>query len=59
MISKSLRKKKYFQEGVLLYGILARAKGEGIPRLLRNTVPSDLLPWWPRDFRRHQRFGRF
>jgi len=59
MISKGLRTKKYFREGVLLLGILAQAKGERVPRLLRNVVPSDLLPWWPKDFRRPRRSGRF
>ena len=59
MISKSLRMKKYFREAVLLFGILAQAKRERVPRLLRNAVPSDLLPWWPKDFRRRRRFGRF
>jgi len=58
MISKSLRMKKYFREAVLLFGILAQAKRERVPRLLRNAVPSDLLPWWPKDFGRRRRFGR-
>jgi hypothetical protein len=51
-----MRMKKYFQEAVLLFGIEAEAKGERVPRLLRNSVPSQLLPWWPqKPKRRHQR----
>lgn len=58
MIPKRLRMKKYFQEAVLLFGIKAQAKGEKIPRVIRNAVPSDLLPWWPKEFgRRRRRFG--
>jgi poly(A) polymerase len=57
MIPKSLRMKRYFQEAVLLFAILAQAKREKVPRLLRNAVPSDLLPWWPKEFKR--RFRRF
>jgi poly(A) polymerase len=62
VIPKRLRMKKYFQEAVLLFGIEGQAKGEKIPRLLRNAVPSDLLPWWPKEFeeskRRRRRFGK-
>jgi len=58
MIPKKLKMKKYFKEAVLLYGIEAQAKGEKVPHLLRNAVPSDLLPWWPKGFRRHRRFGK-
>jgi hypothetical protein len=58
MIPKRLKMKKYFKEAVLLYGIEAQAKGEKVPHLLRNAVPSDLLPWWPKGFRRHRRFGK-
>ena len=58
MIPKSFRMKKYFREAVLLFGILAQAKRERVPRLLRNAVPSDLLPWWPKDFRRRRRYNR-
>lgn len=58
-IPKRLRVKGYFQEAVLLYGIKAQANGEKIPHLLRNAVPSDLLPWWPKEFkRRRRRLGR-
>jgi hypothetical protein len=53
-IPKSLRIKKYFQEAVLLFGILAQAKKEKIPHLLRNAIPSDLLPWWPRERERRR-----
>jgi len=54
-IPKKIRMKKYFQEAVLLFGILAQAKREKVPRFLRNAVPSDLLPWWPKEFRRTRR----
>jgi poly(A) polymerase len=55
-IPRRMRMKKYFQEAVLLFGIEAEAKGERVPRLLRNSVPSQLLPWWPqKPKRRHQR----
>jgi len=57
MIPKRLKMKKYFKEVVLLYGIEAQAKGEKIPHFLRNTVPSDLLPWWPKGWNRRQRFA--
>jgi poly(A) polymerase len=52
MISKRLRRKKYFKEAVFLFGIVAQANGERVPRLLRHTVPPDLLPWWPKESRR-------
>jgi len=59
IIPKRLRMKKYFREAVLLFGIEAQAKGEEAPRLLRYAVPPDLLPWWPKEFRkRRSRFGR-
>ena len=48
VIPKRLRMKKYFKEAVFLFGIEAEAKGERAPRLLRNAVPPDLLPWWPK-----------
>jgi len=57
IIPKRLRMKKYFKEAVLLYGVEAKAKGENVPRILRNAVPSDLLPWWPKETRRrHKKF---
>jgi len=56
VIPKRLRMKKYFREAVLFLGIRAEAMGESVPRILRNTVPSDLLPWWPKETRtRHDR----
>ena len=56
-IPKRLRMKKYFKESVLLFGIEAQAKREKVPRMLRNTVSSDLLPWWPKEAtRRHERY---
>jgi poly(A) polymerase len=59
VISKKLRMKRYFKEAVLLFGIEAQAKGEKVPRILRNTVPSDLLPWWPKELKRKpRRFGK-
>jgi hypothetical protein len=57
-IPKRLRMKKYFREAVLLHGILAEAKSEKVPPVLRNAVPWDLLPWWPKQpKKRHQRPG--
>jgi poly(A) polymerase len=52
VIPKRLRMKKYFKEAVLLFGIEAQAKREKVPRILRNTVSSDLLPWWPKEIKR-------
>jgi poly(A) polymerase len=58
-IPKRLRMKKYFREAVLLYGILAEAKRERVPPVLRNAVPWDLLPWWPKQpKKRYRRFDR-
>jgi len=54
VIPKRLRMKKYFKHAVLIFGIEAQAKGERVPRLLRNAVPSDLLPWWPKESRRRR-----
>jgi poly(A) polymerase len=62
VIPKRLRMKKYFKHAVLIFGIEAQAKGEEVPHLLRNAVPSDLLPWWPKKIkRRHEtrRRGRW
>jgi hypothetical protein len=50
--------KKYFREAVLLYGILAEAKREKVPPVLRNAVPWDLLPWWPKEDRHFRRRSR-
>jgi poly(A) polymerase len=64
VIPKRLRMKKYFREAVLFFGIRAEARGEKVPRILRNTVPSDLLPWWPKGtirkhaFLPHQMVGK-
>jgi poly(A) polymerase len=59
IIPKRLRVKKYFKETILLYGVEAQAKGENVPRILRETVPSDFLPWWPKESkRRRRRFRR-
>jgi hypothetical protein len=59
VIPKRLRTKRYLQEAVLFFGIEAQAKGEKVPRIIRNVVPSDLLPWWPHEFkRRRRRSGR-
>jgi hypothetical protein len=56
VIPKRLRMKKYFKESVFLFGMEAQAKGEKVPHMLRNTVTSDLLPWWPKETtRRHAR----
>ncbi len=46
-IPKRLRTKKYFRDAVLLFGIEAQAKGEGIPPPLLNAIPA-LLPWAPK-----------
>jgi len=46
---------KYFKEAVLLCGVEAKAKGENVPHILRNAVPSDLLPWWPKESKRRYR----
>jgi poly(A) polymerase len=56
VILKRLRMKKYFKEAVLLFGIEAQAKGEKVPRILQNTLSSDLLPWWPKGFRNRRKF---
>jgi poly(A) polymerase len=55
-IHKKLRMKKYFKEAILLFGIEAQARGEKAPRIIRNAVPSDSLPWWPKEFRGRRKF---
>jgi len=45
IIPQRFRAKKYFREAVLLFGTEAQAKGRKIPRILRNAVSSDALPW--------------
>jgi len=51
--------KKYFREAVLLYGMVAEAKGEKVPPVLRNAVSFDLLPWWPQKVKREGRKRRY
>ena len=51
-IPRRLRMKKYFKEAVFFFGIGAQARDEKVPRVLRNTVSPDLLPWWPKEIRR-------
>jgi poly(A) polymerase len=51
VIPKRLRMKKYFSEAVLFFGLEAQARSDHVPFLLRRAVPSDLLPWWPKEFR--------
>jgi poly(A) polymerase len=58
VIPRRLRLKKYFLEAVLFFGIEAQAKNEKLPRLLRNAVPADLLPWWPKEFKRRRHAPR-
>ena len=58
-IPKRLRMKKHFKEAVLYYGILAEAKGEKVPLVLRSAAPSDLLPWWPKREEPSQKAFRF
>jgi poly(A) polymerase len=59
VLPKRLRAKKYFREAVLFLGIESQAKGEKVPRIIRNAAPPDLLPWWPHEFtRRRRRHGR-
>ena len=58
VIPKRLRLKKYFLEAVLFFGIEAQAKNEKVPRLLRNAIPPDLLPWWPKEFKRRRHAPR-
>ncbi|HSB03635.1 MAG TPA: polynucleotide adenylyltransferase PcnB [Thermodesulfobacteriota bacterium] len=55
VVHKRLRMKKYFQEAVLFFGIVAQAKGERVPHLLRRAVSPDLLPWWPKEIRKRRR----
>lgn len=59
IIPRRMRTKKYFQEAVLLFGLEAQARGEEVPRLLRNAVPSDLLPWWPKELKKRYRRPRW
>lgn len=47
-VPKRMRRKKYFQEAVLFFGIESQAKGKNVPLFIRRSVPSDFLPWWPK-----------
>jgi len=58
VVPKRFRTKKYFKEAVLFFGIEAEATGRKIPQVIRRTVPSDLLPWWPKEFRGRRKFSR-
>jgi poly(A) polymerase len=49
-IPRRMRKKKYFQDAVLFFGIEAQAKAKKVPSFLRHAVSSDLLPWWPKGY---------
>ncbi len=55
IVPNRLRKKKYFKEAVLLFGIEAQAKGKRIPHILQNASPPDLLPWWPKKVKEKDR----
>ncbi len=57
-IPQRFRTKKYFREAVLLFGIEAQARGRRIPRILRNVVSSDSLPWGPRELKRSHVEGK-
>jgi hypothetical protein len=48
-IPKRLRLKKYFQEAAFLYGLVAEARKERVPGLLRRVLPSGPLPGWPKE----------
>lgn len=58
VVPKRFRMKKYFKEAVLFFGIEAEAAGRKIPQVIRRTVPSDLLPWWPKEFRGRRKFNQ-
>ncbi|MCX8117736.1 MAG: polynucleotide adenylyltransferase PcnB [Desulfobacterota bacterium] len=51
MLPKKFRTKRYFKDAVLFFGLEAEAKGEKVPRLIRNAVPPGFLPWWPKELR--------
>jgi len=55
IIPDRLRRKKYFREAVLLFGIEAQAKGKKIPRILQNAAPFERLPWWPKRLKEKDR----
>ncbi len=56
ILPKRLRMKKYFEEAILFFGVEAEATGRKVPNLILRTVPTDLLPWWPKRFKRRKRF---
>ncbi|MDI6764160.1 MAG: polynucleotide adenylyltransferase PcnB [Thermodesulfobacteriota bacterium] len=58
VVPKRFRIKKYFKEAVLFFGIEAEAAGRKIPQVIRRAVPSDLLPWWPKEFRSRRKFNQ-
>ncbi|MDP3017109.1 MAG: polynucleotide adenylyltransferase PcnB [Deltaproteobacteria bacterium] len=58
VVPKRFRTKKYFKEAVLFFGIEAEATGKKMPQVIRRTVPSDLLPWWPKEFRGRRKFNQ-
>ncbi len=58
VVPKRFRTKKYFKEAILFFGIEAEATGKKIPQVIRRTVPSDLLPWWPKEFRGRRKFNQ-
>jgi len=55
VVPRRFRLKKYYKEAVLFFGIEAEAIGRKIPQMIRRTVPSDFLPWWPKEFRGRKR----
>jgi len=55
VVPKRFRTKKYFREAVLFFGIEAEATGRKMPQLIRNAVPSHLLPWWPQRPKKRRR----
>jgi poly(A) polymerase len=55
-VTKRFRSKKYFKEAVLFFGIEAEATGRKAPPMIRRAVPSDLLPWWPKEIRGRRKF---
>jgi poly(A) polymerase len=57
VVPKRFRSKKYFREAVLFFGIEAEATGRKVPQMIRRAVPSDLLPWWPKEFRGRRKFN--
>lgn len=54
-LPKRIRAKKYFNDAVFFFGLEAETRGEKTPRMIRNAAPSDLLPWWPKEFRGRRR----